>query len=161
MALYSVVAKICLDLSRLQSLAIILGDIWVNYSGKRGRRERWEGEKKKQSPLGQALYAHSHHPPLALLACLQLSRIIGKASGGGSSYTKDYFYQWNFWTVYRSFIHDFIQWPVFFFLFCFFLTKQWIIPSLKNSVGLSSVSKCLDDTNRNSNIKNKQYHLNF
>ena len=42
---------------------------------------------KKQSPLGQALYAHSHHTRLALLACLQLSRIIGKASGGGSSST--------------------------------------------------------------------------
>ena len=42
---------------------------------------------KKQSPLGQALYAHSHHPRLALLACLQLFRIIGKASGGGSSYS--------------------------------------------------------------------------
>ena len=42
---------------------------------------------KKQSPLVQALYAHSHHPRLALLACLQLSRIIGKASGEGSSST--------------------------------------------------------------------------
>ena len=96
MALYCVVAKICLDLSRLQSLAIILGifELIIQESG--DEESDGKGRKKKQSPLGQALYAHSHHPPLALLACLQLSRIIGKASGRGSSYTKDYFYQWNF-----------------------------------------------------------------
>ena len=43
--------------------------------------------EKNQSPLRQALYAHSHHPPPALLAFIQLLRILEKASGGGSSYT--------------------------------------------------------------------------
>ena len=87
-----------------------LGNIWVNYIGKRWRKEWWEGRKieatgkswiqdggfllpifpSHHSPL--SLCARSNHPPLALLACLQLSSFshvpcstlsLGKAYRGG------------------------------------------------------------------------------
>ena len=78
----------CLVPSRSRSL---LGNIWVNYLGKRWRKEWWEGRKieatgkswiqgggfplpffpSHHSPL--SLCARSNHPPLALLTCLHLS----------------------------------------------------------------------------------------
>ena len=89
---------------------LVLGNIWVNYLGKRWRKEWWEGRKieatgkswiqgggfplpffpSHHSPL--SLCARSNHPPLALLTCLQLSSFslapcstlsLGKAYGGG------------------------------------------------------------------------------
>jgi len=74
----------CLVPSRSRSLC---GEIWVNYEGKRG----------DHFPLVRALCARSHHPPLALLACLpclQLSRFslvlslsLSKACGGSRSHS--------------------------------------------------------------------------
>ena len=100
MALYCVVAKIGKNMLRPASSPVARDHFWgifeliIQESG--DEESDGKGRKKKQFPLGQALYAHFHHPPLALLACLQLSRILRKASGGDSTYTKDYFYQWNF-----------------------------------------------------------------
>ena len=135
----------------------VLGDIWVNYSGKRGRRERWEGEKKTIPARAGALRSFPSPPSRASRLHPALAYSWGKPVEEAVLILGRLFLSMellNCIPIFYPWFHPVTS-------FFFFLTKQWTIPSLKNSVGLSSFSKCLDDTSRNSNIKNKQYHLNF